>query len=373
MTPYLKITSAVIALFVLGFAGYFFMQNKKTPQDFILQNDTDQESVSKNIISESSKSEFVNFEFAALNSFFRFSGDVSDNFQVEYVPGSESINIFNPNIESLNNLEKSQIFIKYFKANTFLTLSTVDILNKENDEVNGHSAVRYEIVKKPGIANFVSQPSWRSEQHKLIDIQLADQTNTFFYVFSYNPEFPEEEFEKFINSLRFHNDLKSFVPPIENAKARITKKPLGLKVSPGNSPVTPEIFSGYHTGTDFEIFENEQDADVPIFAMCGGTLQSKRTASGYGGLAVQNCLLDDELITVLYGHIDVKSMGANIGDYIYPEQKIAVLGDVGLETDGQRKHLHLGILKDGSKDIRGYVQSFQELNLWYNFEEIVEI
>src|SRR5438105_13240780 len=47
------------------------------------------------------------------------------------------------------------------------------------------------------------------------------------------------------------NTISSADIPLENAQTRVTKKFFGTKVSPGNSPVTPERFSGYHTGVDF--------------------------------------------------------------------------------------------------------------------------
>lgn len=45
--------------------------------------------------------------------------------------------------------------------------------------------------------------------------------------------------------------------PLMGPEERITKKPFGVFVTPQNSPVNPERFRGYHTGTDFEVFENE--------------------------------------------------------------------------------------------------------------------
>ena len=38
--------------------------------------------------------------------------------------------------------------------------------------------------------------------------------------------------------------------PIGQTEERITKKPFGIKISPENSPISPERFSGYHTGID---------------------------------------------------------------------------------------------------------------------------
>ena len=60
--------------------------------------------------------------------------------------------------------------------------------------------------------------------------------------------------------------------PLNNALARVTKKPFGLKVSPGHSPVTPERFSGYHAGVDFETLSSEQKQPVGVMAICTGNL-----------------------------------------------------------------------------------------------------
>src|SRR5579859_5107314 len=71
-------------------------------------------------------------------------------------------------------------------------------------------------------------------------------------------------------------------PPISDARSRITKKPFGIYITPQNSPVQPERFHGYHTGTDFETFPAEQNVDVPIYAACAGKLLRKDYESGYG-------------------------------------------------------------------------------------------
>ncbi len=52
--------------------------------------------------------------------------------------------------------------------------------------------------------------------------------------------------------------------PIANAKSRITKKTFGLFVSPQNSPVLPEKFTGYHTGVDFETFLGDENTDINV-------------------------------------------------------------------------------------------------------------
>src|SRR4030042_789723 len=72
---------------------------------------------------------------------------------------------------------------------------------------------------------------------------------------------------------------------------------------PQNSPVSPEKFKGYHTGSDFEIFPEELGVDVSVKAVCAGKLLLKEYATGYGGVAVQSCALDNNPITVIYGHL----------------------------------------------------------------------
>ena len=155
--------------------------------------------------------------------------------------------------------------------------------------------------------------------------------------------------------------------PISNSLERITKKPFGLKISPGDSPVSPERFSGYHTGVDFETFSEEQNVDVPVYAICDGQLAEKINASGYGGVVVQRCELKNQPITVIYGHIKLPSVIAKPGQQFVRGETIAVLGNgFSKETDGERKHLHLGVHKGAAINIRGYVQSQADLSSWVN-------
>jgi len=61
--------------------------------------------------------------------------------------------------------------------------------------------------------------------------------------------------------------------PISNTKSRVTKKPFGIYITPQTSPVQPEKFTGYHTGTDFETTSQEADAVVPVYAACTGKMR----------------------------------------------------------------------------------------------------
>lgn len=155
--------------------------------------------------------------------------------------------------------------------------------------------------------------------------------------------------------------------PMKNALARVNKKPFGLYVSPDNSPVNPEHFTGYHTGVDFETTAGEQNQDVDVYVICSGPLISKTTATGYGGIAVQSCKIDGQSVTVVYGHIRLSSVSAKTGDQLAAGDHLAVLGTTySAETGDERKHLHLGIHKGNSVNILGYAQRESDLSQWLN-------
>ncbi|MBX4190034.1 M23 family metallopeptidase [Candidatus Parcubacteria bacterium] len=157
--------------------------------------------------------------------------------------------------------------------------------------------------------------------------------------------------------------------PISNAGSRITKKSFGTYVSPKNSPVSPERFTGYHTGVDFEASANEQDTDIPVSAICDGDIVLSKTASGYGGVVVQQCSLDNQPITVIYGHLKPTSLKP-LSTHLSRGQQLGILGKgYSAETDGERKHLHLGIHQGATINILGYVQTQSLLSQWLNWED----
>lgn len=159
--------------------------------------------------------------------------------------------------------------------------------------------------------------------------------------------------------------LSQAVDPLDGALSRITKKPFGIFIIPKTSTVQPERFSGYHTAVDLETTPAEQNIDVPVKALCDGKLLSARTASGYGGVAVESCVLEGQAVTVIYGHIKLSSVTIRVGDQLKAGDFLANLGTgFSQETDGERKHLHLGIHKGSSIGILGYVQSERELSNW---------
>ncbi len=160
--------------------------------------------------------------------------------------------------------------------------------------------------------------------------------------------------------------------PVDRAYERITKKPFGLLVRPGNSPVSPERFSGYHTGVDFEIFPEEISVTVRVRAICDGELLVKRSATGYGGVAVQACRLNDQPVTVIYGHLALASIDKQVGNDLKQGKTFAVLGEGNsTETDGERKHLHLAIHRGSAVNILGYVQQPRLLKEWLDLRALL--
>lgn len=169
------------------------------------------------------------------------------------------------------------------------------------------------------------------------------------------------------------NGLNIVTEPINNALTRITKKPFGIKISPEQSPISPERFSGYHTGVDFETFPEEQSQEVAVYAISTGPLVSKEYINGYGGVAVQQCKIDNNDVTVIYGHLKLSSISVNLAQDLDQGQQIGILGKGNsTETDNERKHLHLGIHQGQTIDLRGYVQNPAELDEWIDVTTLLK-
>lgn len=152
--------------------------------------------------------------------------------------------------------------------------------------------------------------------------------------------------------------------PIENGSSRETPLHFGLYVTPdpAQNPIDPpERFTGWHTGTDFEIKASEKDKEVDVFAVCGGKVRFSGFASGYGGALVQQCTLKGEPVNVVYGHLSTQGLPLE-NTVLKQGQKIGMLGaDRSNDTDGSRKHLHLTIHKGTELVMLGYVQTEAEL------------
>lgn len=110
------------------------------------------------------------------------------------------------------------------------------------------------------------------------------------------------------------------------------------------------------------MFAGEDEETISVPAICDGEIVTARRVSGYGGVLIQRCTIDDQAVTVLYGHLDVNTLvkGAlKIGD------AVGFLGKgFSAETDNERPHLHLSIHKGNATELRGYVQSISALDAW---------
>jgi len=294
---------------------------------------------------------------------FTFSAEIPIGWEVEAVPSIESINIYDPNSLETSTLDKSQIFIRYFTANSFLTLSTVTIYQQTQTQNKGKPTVIYDIEKKPGVANFPNQPSWRNKRHFVTDIRQTDTDPSVFYVFGQRPDLDEEIFGHFLQTLTLGVRKKTeVVAPIADMRNRITKKSYGTYVTLENSPVQPERFTGYHTGVDVEYEDIEND--VEVHAIAPGAVVSSAIATGYGGMLAIKHIIEGEEYLAIYGHLDPNSL-VETGTYVTLNQKIGILGDGGTgETDGERKHLHFGLYTGTDLNIKGYVSSKDELTAW---------
>jgi glucose/arabinose dehydrogenase len=158
---------------------------------------------------------------------------------------------------------------------------------------------------------------------------------------------------------------ENFSAPMDEATGRITRKTFGMFITPETSPVKSDKFRGFHTGVDWEIFPEELEKDVPVKAVCPGTFKLKKMASGYGGVAVQECELSGETVTVIYGHLNLQSVKALPGDKIKAGEVVGLLGaHESPETDGARKHLHLAIHQGKNIELLGYVGASEKLSAW---------
>ncbi|MDO8668249.1 MAG: M23 family metallopeptidase [bacterium] len=177
--------------------------------------------------------------------------------------------------------------------------------------------------------------------------------------------------DKTINAGSSSPDIATNSPrltePLISAPNRVTKKPFGIYITPQTSPVSPEKFTGYHTGVDFEILPGEENKEVTVSAICAGRLLLKKSASGYGGVIIESCELDGQEVTIIYGHLKLSSIALKVGQTVAAGETIGILGrGYSSETGGERKHLHLGIHRGASTNLLGYAQDKNLLGNWFN-------
>ncbi len=163
---------------------------------------------------------------------------------------------------------------------------------------------------------------------------------------------------------------ESIVPPVVDFAARATKKKFGTYVTPTNSPVTPEKFSGYHTGIDSE-FEDVTD-NVEVMAVADGTVVYSGMVSGYGGVVGIGHRINNVEYVAIYGHLDPTTL-IRSGTHVSPGMQVGILGDgYTHETDGERKHLHFALHKGTTINLRGYVSKQTDLSGWVDPNSIIK-
>lgn len=156
--------------------------------------------------------------------------------------------------------------------------------------------------------------------------------------------------------------VKEFAEPVADFKQRVTKKFFSTYVTPKNSPVQPEKFTGYHTGADAEY--GDIQGDVPVYAIADGTVLVARFASGYGGVIAIQHTINDQSVIAVYGHVNPNQL-PKVGAKVLKGQKIDILGKgFSHETDGERKHLHFGLVKGSAVNFLGYVPNKSQLAAW---------
>lgn len=122
-------------------------------------------------------------------------------------------------------------------------------------------------------------------------------------------------------------------------------------------------FSGYHVGVDLEA-----PADTPVYAITDGEVTYSGWVSGYGGVMVVKHELHGRVVSAIYGHLDEDSM-RSIGETVGEGEQIAILGEGGTETDGEREHLHLAMYEGEEIRLEGYEtesDSIDALSAWLN-------
>ncbi len=225
--------------------------------------------------------------------------------------------------------------------------------------------MKYFIILILFLLIFVGLTAYRGYENEVFAPSSSPQNNSGFE--KQNSKYQEGSIKKEEQTKEMNQVKSSIVPPLDRSKERITKKPFGILIDPKTSPVQPENFSGYHTGTDFEIFPDEVEKEIPVLSVCDGVMQIKKIAMGYGGVVATDCLIENQKVTVIYGHLNLKSVKKEVGEKIEAGERLGLLGaGYSTETYGERKHLHLGIHKGEEITLLGYVKSEKGLNSWLN-------
>lgn len=188
---------------------------------------------------------------------------------------------------------------------------------------------------------------------------------------------PQQDFQEQVAALGSHLELESdlrslfdgvsavattYVYPIDSYTTNRTVKVFGQYIAPDSA----DRFAGYHTGDDVEV--TDLAAVVPVYALTTAIIIQKQTVSGYGGVVILEFVDAGTTYHALYGHLNIDSVSAVVGDNVTGGTELGVLGDDRSDqTDGERKHLHFGIYPyNGTELYAGYVDDDADLANWLN-------
>ena len=172
----------------------------------------------------------------------------------------------------------------------------------------------------------------------------------------------------------------TLVYPIGSFASRATTNLFGTYYPTGGSSdpdrlVCPNAtyYPGYHNAVDLETTSGESIQDIPVFAIAAGTVRQVSAVSGYGGLIVVQYNLGGADYTAYYGHINLSTAKVKAGQSVKVGETLADLGPACSQANGDvRKHLHFGLHKGTTVDVRGYVPDKTALESWINPTELLK-
>lgn len=163
--------------------------------------------------------------------------------------------------------------------------------------------------------------------------------------------------------------------PMTRYEERITNRGHGKTITAADSePLACGYpFTGFHVGDDLEVFPDELDAAVPVYAVADGTVRQVGNVNGYGGLIVIEHRLNDQVVTAYYGHVALGGVNLSADSQVKAGQRLAYLGaNCSSQTSNERKHLHFAIRRGNSVNVRGYVPNENDLANWYNPRDLLK-
>lgn len=132
---------------------------------------------------------------------FKLQFTIPAGWEAEYIPSRKALNLFSLRGEGTAR-DRSQIYISFFDATRFLTLTTVNVLSTQDLKVGkeNYVAKRYEIEKKADVSAFADQPGWRNSKHFVTDFRDKDG-QTRYYAFAKNPSLDENTYQQVLASI----------------------------------------------------------------------------------------------------------------------------------------------------------------------------